>query len=515
LGFRTRKTEFLYQSYAVGTLGTAACLFLNVLGGDAVWTHVWLPIAIAAAIHYAIALRIRAAMVEGVNETVRWVVSASSVAFLFALVWKLAPGDYLGLAWLLLGAVIFELGIRTIPSQFKWLSYAVSAGAISRLVYFDVVLASKDSLPAVAISLGAAAAVCYAMSARVFGPARENSGYDLPWYRDTNCAAATLFVLTLAWLKLPVATVALVWAIVGLVIFESGFYFSLPRFRAIGNLTACAAFGRLFLANFANLGDTFGISHRMLSVLPIAISEYYVWWRYKNFDAPPSERAWTRIYLYAPAILVFILMRFELGRSLAVVGWALFGVLLFRSGLALKIADLRWQSFAIALATFWRCWNTNFYIPESLAGMPGRIVAGSVVIASFYVAQLLAPRDSGPDATAAGMNFLDRHTRSFYSLLGSILLAAMLFYEVSGGVLTMAWGTEALLILAAGFPLRDRVQRLSGLFLFLICVLKLFFYDLRQLETINRILSFIVLGLILVTVSWIYTRFRNQIQRYL
>jgi uncharacterized membrane protein len=95
------------------------------------------------------------------------------------------------------------------------------------------------------------------------------------------------------------------------------------------------------------------------------------------------------------------------------------------------------------------------------------------------------------------------------------LLAVLLFYEVSGGRLTMAWGAEALALLGAGFPLRDRVQRLSGLALFMICVLKLFLYDLRELETINRILSFIVLGLILVGVSWMYTRFRDRIQRYL
>jgi uncharacterized membrane protein len=46
-------------------------------------------------------------------------------------------------------------------------------------------------------------------------------------------------------------------------------------------------------------------------------------------------------------------------------------------------------------------------------------------------------------------------------------------------------------------------------------VLKLFLYDLRELETVNRILSFIVLGLILVGVSWMYTRFRDRVQRYL
>ena len=100
-------------------------------------------------------------------------------------------------------------------------------------------------------------------------------------------------------------------------------------------------------------------------------------------------------------------------------------------------------------------------------------------------------------------------------MLASLLLAIMLFYEVSGEMLTMAWAVEALALLGAGFPLRDRLQRLSGLALFMICVLKLFLYDLRTLETMSRILSFIVLGLILVGVSWMYTRFRDRIQRYL
>jgi uncharacterized membrane protein len=69
--------------------------------------------------------------------------------------------------------------------------------------------------------------------------------------------------------------------------------------------------------------------------------------------------------------------------------------------------------------------------------------------------------------------------------------------------------------LASGFPLRDRVLRLSGLALLLACILKLFVWDLRHLETLPRILSFLVLGLFLVAVSWIYTRFRERVQRYL
>jgi len=147
-----------------------------------------------------------------------------------------------------------------------------------------------------------------------------------------------------------------------------------------------------------------------------------------------------------------------------------------------------------------------------LAANQIQVLTACLVIASLYATQLLAPRNSRAIIEDESM---ERYARAYYSLLAMLLLAILLFYEVSGGTLTMSWAVEALALLGAGFPLRDRVQRLSGLTLFLVCVLKLFLYDLRALETVNRILSFIVLGLILVGVSWMYTRFRDRIQRYL
>src|SRR5262249_28298515 len=101
------------------------------------------------------------------------------------------------------------------------------------------------------------------------------------------------------------------------------------------------------------------------------------------------------------------------------------------------------------------------------------------------------------------------------SVLATLLLTGLLYHEVSGSLLTVAWSLEGVVLMIAGFPLRDRILRLSGLALFLICILKLFLYDLRQLETGYRILSFIALGVILMAVSWIYTRFRDRIQQYL
>ena len=90
-----------------------------------------------------------------------------------------------------------------------------------------------------------------------------------------------------------------------------------------------------------------------------------------------------------------------------------------------------------------------------------------------------------------------------------------MYYEVQGNLLTIAWAVEGLVILALGFLVRDRTFRLSGLVLLLVCLLKVFLIDLRGVETLYRILSFIVLGAILLVVSFAYTKYREVLKRYI
>src|SRR5581483_661238 len=149
----------------------------------------------------------------------------------------------------------------------------------------------------------------------------------------------------------------------------------------------------------------------------------------------------------------------------------------------------------VAGGAFLRCWMVN------IDGHRESILGAVVAAACFYAAQVLSPRGGRP--------------RLYYSMLATSLLALMLGYECSGSVLTVAWGAEGVALLATGFPLRDRILRLSGLGILLACILKLFLWDLRHLETLPRIFSFIVLGLFLVGVSWVYTRFREHVERYL
>jgi hypothetical protein len=103
----------------------------------------------------------------------------------------------------------------------------------------------------------------------------------------------------------------------------------------------------------------------------------------------------------------------------------------------------------------------------------------------------------------------------WHGAAGAGLLTWLVADAVSGRQLTLSWSMEAFALLAAGFAARSRQLRLAGLALFAGCLLKLFLHDFSQLDMLSRILSFLGLGLLLLATSWVYTRFREQIRRYL
>jgi uncharacterized membrane protein len=80
---------------------------------------------------------------------------------------------------------------------------------------------------------------------------------------------------------------------------------------------------------------------------------------------------------------------------------------------------------------------------------------------------------------------------------------------------TILLSVEAIAAVAIGLALDRRPIRLGGLALFAFSVLKVFFYDLAELDTLPRIFSFIVLGALLLGASWGYTRYRRELQKYL
>jgi uncharacterized membrane protein len=247
----------------------------------------------------------------------------------------------------------------------------------------------------------------------------------------------------------------------------------------------------------------FDAAHRIPAVAVVIAAHYFESWRHQRVRERLHEweRSLDRPYLYTAAGLIALLLYRELQAPYVEIGWALLALALLAVGRAIGLRDLQYQSYGLAALAFGRTLDLEFSSAQIFASVDERIFAGAAVAGCLFIAQFLLPGE--------------RPSRLYYSLLSTILVTALLFREVSGSMLTVAWGIEGAILLGLGFLLRDRTFRLSGLVLFLVCVGKLFLYDLRALETLYRILSFFVLGVILVGVSWVYTRFRDQIQRYL
>jgi uncharacterized membrane protein len=76
--------------------------------------------------------------------------------------------------------------------------------------------------------------------------------------------------------------------------------------------------------------------------------------------------------------------------------------------------------------------------------------------------------------------------------------------------LSIFWIIYAIILLLVGVSLRSRGVRIGGLMLLLFAILKLFFYDLWSLGTLYRIISSMTLGVVLLSVSYGYQKYKDK-----
>jgi uncharacterized membrane protein len=78
--------------------------------------------------------------------------------------------------------------------------------------------------------------------------------------------------------------------------------------------------------------------------------------------------------------------------------------------------------------------------------------------------------------------------------------------------LSILWGTYALLLVALGIAKKQTYLRIGGIVLFSITLLKLFLYDISDLNTIAKTIVFVVLGVLLLIISFLYNKYKNYLK---
>lgn len=77
--------------------------------------------------------------------------------------------------------------------------------------------------------------------------------------------------------------------------------------------------------------------------------------------------------------------------------------------------------------------------------------------------------------------------------------------------LSILWGIYALLIVILGIWKKKKHLRIGAIVLFGATLLKLFFYDLSNLDTISKTIVFVSLGVLLLIISFLYNKYTSMI----
>ncbi len=77
--------------------------------------------------------------------------------------------------------------------------------------------------------------------------------------------------------------------------------------------------------------------------------------------------------------------------------------------------------------------------------------------------------------------------------------------------LSILWGVYSFLLIAFGIWKNKVYLRIGGMAFFAITLVKLFFYDIVHLNTISKTIVFVSLGVLLLIISFLYNKYKNQI----
>jgi len=96
-----------------------------------------------------------------------------------------------------------------------------------------------------------------------------------------------------------------------------------------------------------------------------------------------------------------------------------------------------------------------------------------------------------------------------------LLIVVTIAMKMDPGMVTLAWAIVGLAVIVLGLLATERSYRLTGLALLVVCIAKIVLRDAWQLDERSRYITFIVLGVALILVSALYSKYRDQVGRLL
>lgn len=458
-------------------------------------------------------------------------IGAASAA---AALWTVLPAPWIVVGWLVLAVL---LGLLADGAKSAVLAFEADLLALAAVVgWFPWDLWSGDpgwwarKVPEIAT-----VALLYAGMVRKTAP----EGLHSPGAGAYSWVASALLAIA-AWDLSPSLYLAMIWVALGVALFEAGRLTRKSALRWQGFVLAGVAFARCIFFDIASGGPVAQagspafslVNSALLEVLVLAAAGCWLFERTMNRERigkgehiagttadglgtlaialwfafcygstcfpVPDGAVWVTVIWAGMAALLMALA--WLMRRRAFVVWAvLLAVAVAIRGLFLDLADT-------TPVDFWH--GPLFHVAVAAA-----ILFAALVFA--FPLRKTAFWEGGSMQLPAEVITAFRRSDQWFFFISFALMVAALALKLSSGHITIAWSLMGVAVFLFALAVGERSYRLAGLSLLLLSVAKILLMDVWALTPPDRYMTLIVMGLALLAVSFLYTRFGTVIRKYL
>jgi len=520
-----RYQQLAWQANAVGLCALLRAYFYNYDLGQKFWGPISLRVftisLVAAGLYF---LSRKAAPEERFARVTAFLHSFAATGLLALLAWYEAPNGWLAPLWAAFALVLAIVDQRFELEELPWQSHILAGLTLLRSITVNLyVTATWHGLSVRLLSLAIVAVIFYALSRLIRMP-EESRQRDV--HHIYSWAASAIGGLLL-WYELQPLSIAVGWAVFGLVLFEYGVLRKITQFRYQAYVALAAAFTRIFFANLTagEPADFWG--PRMYTILPLVLIFFFVYGQLpqKEENTGRDRRLHFDVLLaYLGTATIVALFYFQFPIEWVITSWAAVVFALLGAALLLDRPLFLHQGLLLTVAVLGRGMAHNLfgagYFGEG--DWQGRYFvlssAAAILLASLFFAFRLRGRFSLPQNASTWMRQLAviaGRPEQVVFFVPIILVTGMLALKMKSGMVTVSWGLEGVLIFLLALALKERSFRLTGLGLLLLCVAKVMALDVWGLQARDRYITLIIVGAALVFVSFLYTRYRETIRQYL
>jgi hypothetical protein len=520
-----RYDQLAWQANVVGFSALLRAFFYNYDLEQKFWGPITLRVftisLVATGLYF---LSRRAAPEDRYARPVAFFHSFAATGLLALLAWYEYPNGWLAPLWATFALVLAIVDQRVELEELPWQSHILAGLTMLRVFSVNLyVTATWHGLSVRLLSLAIVAVIFYALSRLIRMPE--------DWrHRDLHHIyswAASVIVSLMLWYELQPLSIAVGWAVFGLVLFEYGVMRKITQFRYQAYVALIAAFVRIFFANLTagEPGEFWG--PRMYTILPLALIFFFVY-----AQLPEKEETINRdrslhfdvLLAYLGTASIVALFYFQFSLEWVVTAWAAVVFALLGAALYLDRAIFLHQGLLLTAGVFARGMAHNLFGGSyfGTGDWRGRYFvlssAAALLLASLFFAFRLRDRfktepSSGRFASVRAA--IVRRPEQLLFFVPVILLTCLLSLKMRAGMITVSWGVEGLLIFLFALAVKESSFRRTGLIVLLLCIAKLAAFDFWGLQLRDQWITCVSLGAAAMFVSFLWNKYKETIRQLL